>query len=124
MNLAPSWEQQREREAAFDKVVLPVREAMAVEISSEFGVGNVWSGHFGATGIDPKNLFAYFVVPTRDDVRRIRTSPWWAVHRQAFLERLTAAGYPTIVVSRETPGLFSEQECKEEADGNWYHFFK
>jgi hypothetical protein len=124
MDVITSWQQQCEREAAYDKIIDSVRQDLAKQIATNFQISKVWSGHFGATGIDPKHLFAYFVVPLRSDVRLIKESPRWAAYRQQFLELIVAAGYPTSIINPEAPGLFSDQECEEEAAGNWHHFFK
>ena len=81
----------------------------------------VWSGHFGATGIDAKHLFVHFC-PTN-------TSRCWCPDCLTKLARyrrgaLELAGYPVSSLGQNWIGLFSQQACDEEVGGNWYHFFK
>jgi hypothetical protein len=118
------WEQQREREADFDKVVTPVREAMAGRLQDQLRLSRIWSGHFGATGIDPKHLFAYFVLPRRDDVVDLKASTSWSLVEREMQSGLASAGYPVATLESSWLGCFSQQECDEEAAGNWYHFLK
>ena len=35
-----------------------------------------------------------------------------------------AAGYPVDALQGDWLGLYSEEECQEQAGGNWYYFFK
>jgi hypothetical protein len=118
------WTQQREREAAFDRVVTPVREEMAARLQSQLRLARVWSGHFGATGIDPKHLFVYFVLPRRDDVSNLKASTSWPLIESEMQAGLASAGFPVGDLRSSWLGCFSQQECDEEAAGNWYHFFK
>jgi hypothetical protein len=120
----PFLEQARLRERAWDNIVEPARKSMEARVSVASNGVRVWSGHFGATGIDPKYLFAYFVLPTRADVDALAASAEWPPIVDELQHKLAAAGYPVSSLGERWIGLFSQQACDEEAAGNWYHFFK
>jgi hypothetical protein len=118
------WAATRAREQQFDAIVRPAVSATEIAIAEATNAAKVWGSHFGATGIDPKHLVVYFVLPTRAEVQRFKESEAWASIKANLLSILNAAGYPTSTLQEHWVGLFSEQECREEANGNWYHFFK
>jgi hypothetical protein len=118
------WEEMRGKEREFDLIVEPARKSMEARVCSASDGCKVWSGHFGATGIDPKHLFAYFVLPTRADVDALAASSEWQVIVDEFRRSLEVRGYPVTLLKECWIGLFSQQACDEEAGGNWYHFFK
>ena len=118
------WEQSRAREAAFDEIIQPVRAKAAEMIERELGLSRVWGGHFGATGIHPRHLAAHLIVPMRADVDRLKASPLWDRIRDRLRADLQAGGHPVEALQGAWLECFSEQQCDEEADGNWYYFFK
>lgn len=121
---AMDWEQIRSRERAFDRIVEPARKRMEASVRSALSGAKVWSGHFGATGIDPKHLFVYFVLPTRADVDALTISPSWPAIAGELRQKLELAGYPVSSLGENWIRVFSQQACDEEVGGNWYHFFK
>ena len=121
---AMNWEQIRSRERAFDNIVEPARKSMEASVCSASSGAKVWSGHFGATGIDAKHLFVYFVLPTRADVDALTISASWPVIAGELRQKLELAGYPVSSLGENWLGVFSQQACDEEVGGNWYHFFK
>ena len=114
----------RIREAEFDAIIDPAVKAVAQDISLLSGGLKVWGSHHGATGVDPKHLFVYFILPTRTDVHDLKESGKIQVVRSSLLAKLQESGYPVGALKSDWLEFFSEQECKEEANGNWYHFFK
>ncbi|WP_143707368.1 hypothetical protein [Uliginosibacterium sp. TH139] len=114
----------RRKEAEFDSLIDPVVKNIAKEMSLLSGGLKVWGSHFGATGIDPKHLFVYFVLPTRADVISLTEAGKFKIVRSSLLTKLEECGYPVAALQDDWLGVFSEQECKEEANGNWYYFFK
>ncbi|MFV8580545.1 DUF6881 domain-containing protein, partial [Ralstonia pseudosolanacearum] len=118
------WERTRSREHGFDSIVEPARKDVEASVRSASNGTKVWSGHFGATGIDPKHLFIYFVLPTRADVDALTASPSWPAIVGELRHKLELAGYPVSSLGENWIGLFSQQACDEEVGGNWYHFFK
>ncbi len=117
------WKPHRDREAAFDRIVEPAHKRLAARLAAALDRA-VWSGHFGATGIDPKHLFVYVVLPRRSDVAGLAGSPRWERFKHETELDLAAAGYPVASLPSTWLGCFSQQECDERHGGNWYHFFK
>lgn len=114
----------RRKEAEFDSLIDPVVKTIAKDMSLVSGGLKVWGSHFGATGIDPKHLFVYFVFPTRADVISFKEAGKIEVVRSSLFTKLKENGFPVSALQDDWLGVFSEQECKEEANGNWYYFFK
>lgn len=81
-------------------------------------------GSFGAIGIDPKHLVIYVIVPRRSDVHRLQKSGLAKEIRERLLAELKAENYPLASLRSDVLGFYSQEECDEEAGGNWYHFFK
>ncbi len=118
------WASFKAKEDAFDRLIVPAMKLTEVEISKTTNIAKVWGSHFGATGIDPQHLFIYFVLPTRVDVMYLKESSGWIDIKFNLLKQLELNGYPVSALREGWLGLFSEQECKEETNGNWYYFFK
>lgn len=114
----------RKREEEFDRIIEPAVQTTTKEMGLLLGDLKVWGGHFGATGIDPKYLFVYLVLPTRNDVINFKESGQFVVARLSLFNKLEAGGYPVSTLQENWINVFSEQECQEEANGNWYYFFK
>jgi hypothetical protein len=112
------------REAKFDEMIRPAIKSAEGAIAAATNAVKVWGDHFGATGIDPKHLFVYFVLPTKKEVARFRQSPSWVSIKCALRTDLSIAGYPVSALRDAWVELYSEQQCQEVANGNWYHFFK
>ena len=119
------WKLHKAREEAFDvkvKAALDDIKPVAIEAT---GIQKIWFSHFGATGIDPKHLFIFAILPKRSDVDACKASNGWKRIQEALFERLRAHGYPVESLDENQACLlFSQQECDEEANGNWYYFFK
>jgi hypothetical protein len=118
------WKPIKAREEALSsKVVAALADIkpLAIEVTSS---QKVWFSHFGATGIDPKHLVIFGVLPTRAEVGGCINSGGWKRIQDAILQRLRAHDYPVESLGEERALLFSQEECDEEAKGNWYYFFK
>jgi hypothetical protein len=118
------WKPIKAREEALSaKVVAALAEVkpLAVEVTSS---QKFWFSHFGATGIDPKHLVIFGVLPTRAEVEACISSGGWKDVQEAILLRLCAHSYPVESLGEKRALLFSQEECDEEAKGNWYYFFK
>jgi hypothetical protein len=124
MNNDAYWAKFKAKEAAFDTMIKPATEKAQFQIARATEVAKVWGSHFGATGIDPKHLFIYFVLPTRKDVANFRQTINWVEIKSSLMRDLETNGFPVEVLQDDWVEIFSEQQCKEEANGNWYHFFK
>lgn len=113
-----------EKEAALSAIVKPVLGQLEPMLSDALGGARVWSGHYGATGIDPVHLVVYVVVPRRADVSVLEDSGAWDRYCHRLREALGQGGYPVQSLPDRFTLLTSQQACDEEAGGNWYHFFK
>ena len=80
--------------------------------------------HVGAIGIAPFNIYIFCVVPSKELAGTLKVSGTWNEIRDAILSGLNEEGYPTDGINREDIGLYSQEECDEKADGNWYYFLK
>ncbi|MDH5204274.1 MAG: hypothetical protein OEY75_00995 [Hylemonella sp.] len=117
------WAALKSTAVPFEGVVVPATQAAEREIALATRASRVWGSHFGATGIHPRFLFIYFVLPTREEVCRFRVSTAWTEIKERLRVNLEVNGYPISVLQENWVDLFSEQECKEKSDGSWYHFF-
>jgi len=124
MGVKNTQEDIRRREREFSRIVEAAAKPIEADIAAVTGVQKVWCGHFGATGIDPKHLFIYFVLPARDHVAQLRMSAVWDSIKAQLRQRLDDYGYPVAALQEHWVDLFSQEECDDVADGNWYHFFK
>jgi tetratricopeptide (TPR) repeat protein len=93
-------------------------------LSEAAGGTKVWGSHFGPTSLDPNHLLVYFVFPGRADVSAAQESHAWADAKRHLRDMLKAAGVSAERLQSYRVELYSEEQCKEEANGNWYHFFK
>lgn len=117
------WSALKNTAVPFEGVVVPATQTAEREIALATRASRVWGSHFGATGIHPRFLFIYFVLPTREEVCRFRVSTTWAGIKERLRANLDANGYPISALQEDWVGLYSEQECKERSGGSWYHFF-
>jgi hypothetical protein len=124
MNDRSIWKEIDARERQLTLIVEPARKSFEGDVARAAGAASAWSGHFGATGIDPRHLLVYFVVPTRSQVDAVLDSDAWTRIRSGFLARLAADGFPVDSLDAGSIRIFSQQACDEEHQGNWYHFFK
>jgi hypothetical protein len=118
------WKPQRAREEALSvniKAALADVKPLAMEVTA---CPSLWFSHFGATGIDPKYLVVFGVLPARADVDACLASGGWKRVQEAIFQSMRAHGYPVESLGEERALLFSQQACDEEAKGNWYYFFK
>jgi hypothetical protein len=117
------WSEIDEKEKALKfqlkEIFLRVSDKYSNILKEEFCVY-----HLGAIGIAPSNIYIFCVVPSNKLVGELKSRGIWSSIEEAILSDLQQSGYPTDGIGRENIGLYSQEECNEKADGNWYYFFK
>ena len=120
----PFFEMTEARRKALEPLIVPAIKATEADVAALAKGKKVWGGHHGAIGIHPKHLYVYFVLPKRRDVADLKRLADWPKIQVVLKLRMSAAGYPVDALQGDWLGLYSEEECQDQAHGNWYAFFK
>ncbi|HEX7814653.1 hypothetical protein [Dyella sp.] len=105
-------------------VVKAALHAVLPEVRRLADCSTAWLSHFGAVDIGAQYLFIFLVLPTRDQVAACEASGAWNVIAEALRAALLRGGYPVENLTGQWFGVYSQQACDEEYNGNWYYFFK
>lgn len=114
-----------QREKEYKALVWQALKLVLAQIATHnHNLAEIEAHILGSVGTSGERLYIYAVLPSRENVVNALDSDEWKNFQQKLATELASVGYPTQNLPAEWIHLFSQEECNEVANGNWYYFFK